>query len=183
MTTRGQGGHSEPACGPFTHKAPSPSLLAKRAPVRGDLLPALCPPSPHAVPRCPARPSCTSRGRRCNSARSCRRWGSSPGWEGRCWRHPSGFTAGSSKEDQGLGRLGRVGGTVVGQGERWVRGGTTVRNHGTAVPRVLSPLQCSGQRVLFPIGKSLRHAGDTAGTWQGLAAQGRCPCSPTCSWM
>lgn len=71
----------------------------------------------------------------------------------------------------------------MGQGEQWVWGSTTVQNHGTAVPQVLSPLQCSGQRVLFPIGKSLRRAGDAAGMWQGFAAQGGCPCSPTCSWM
>lgn len=86
------------------------------------------------------------------------------------------------RELKGRLRAGEVG---VGQGhhERWVWGGTTVQNHGTAVPQVLSPLQCSGQRVLLPIGRSLRRAGDTAGTWQGLAAQGGCPCSPTCSWM
>lgn len=34
---------------------------------------------PRSVPRCPARPSCKSRGRRRTSAASCRRWRSSPG--------------------------------------------------------------------------------------------------------
>lgn len=97
VTTRGWGDRQSLSVVP-SHKAPSPSLLAKSARER---CPAAClvPSSPCSVPRCPARPSCRSQGQRCNSARSCRRWGSSPGQEGRCWRRPSGFTAGSSKGD------------------------------------------------------------------------------------
>lgn len=97
VTTRGRGDRQSLSVVP-SHKAPCPSLLAKSARER---CPAAClvPSSPCSVPRCPARPSCRSQGQRCNSARSCRRWGSSPGQEGRCWRRPSGFTAGSSKGD------------------------------------------------------------------------------------